>query len=485
MNYHISSLSFVGARLKTLFYNDLHGSTRNLKGFLDIQDDYNPDLTLCGGDMFADVGENNETVAEVLGKRTDAAVVGNHDLDGGNYLNLLIEKFKMVCKWLSTNIFYRAKTPLGESVKKSTIIEKNGEKYGIIGVSPFDYSKLAFQNSLTSFIGVKDLNETKKEVKAEVERFEKLKVNKIFLLAHTGEAYYDELAKISGIDVVIGGHDHIEVDRWETTERGEPVKVVATGRSGVHGFAENLDYVGKLDLEFDDNGVLIKDKCQSEFQKVESSGEINPKDVIYSFDVPIKPSNQLLENSETANIIADSNLWYVNKYSKSGGADFAFVNSGALRGLFDKDITKDDIQCVLPFVSTKLIKAPLTKKQIINTLEWCALSTTFKKIAPGLMQVSGMEYTINPDLSVSNVHILNENGTIKYNLDDFDDDSEFVAVYDNFLMTGVIGLSDLKKDGNNERVEYFNVSRQEVLLEYLRTLCPLKDFEKQRINILK
>ena len=39
-----------------------------------------------------------------------------------------------------------------------------------------------------------------------------------------------------------------------------------------------------------------------------------------------------------------------------------------------------------------------------------------------------------------------ENGDIKCNLADFPDDKEFEVVYDNYLMTGVAGLSDLKKD---------------------------------------
>ena len=141
-----------------------------------------------------------------------------------------------------------------------------------------------------------------------------------------------------------------------------------------------------------------------------------------------------------------------------------------------------DIQSVLPFISNTLIKTTLTKKQILETLEWGALSTSFPKVSPGIMQVSNMEYTINPDLTVSNVHILNDDGTIKYNLDNYDDDKKFLAVYDTFLATGVAGLTALTKIcENNPDVEMFGISRQNALKEYLSKAKNLMDYKKVRI----
>ena len=106
----------------------------------------------------------------------------------------------------------------------------------------------------------------------------------------------------------------------------------------------------------------------------------------------------------------------------------------------------------------------------------------FGKVSPGIMQVSGLEYTIEKDLSVSNIHILNQDGTIKYNLDDFDENDTFTCVYDVFLATGVAGLSALKKEQNDNTIEYFNISRQDVLIDYL-SKAEIFDYKNTRIHI--
>ena len=207
-------------------------------------------------------------------------------------------------------------------------------------------------------------------------------------------------------------------------------------------------------------------------------------ETIRTIESPLEKADALRGHSEIGNIVADSNLWYVNEHTNGQKADFAFVNPGAIRANLDNtNVTMDDIQSALPFVSSTLIKTSLTKKQILQTLEWCALSTSFPKVSPGIMQVSNMEYTINPDLSVSNVHILNDDGTIKYNLDNYNDDKAFVAVYDTFLATGVVGLTALTKAcENNPDVEVFSVSRQNALKEYLSKATNLMDYKNIRIK---
>jgi len=492
-----SSTNYTGTRINTIFYNDLHGSRKYLDSFLDAREKFYKEhkdeinLTLCGGDMFVDASPNNDTIAEKLGPVTDATSIGNHDLESGNYLAELINKFNLNGKFLSANLFYTTQTPLKKSITKSTIINQNGERIGIIGISPIELRKIMFIHKNTDFIKVKNFNQTIQSVRNEVKKLEAKKIDKIFLLAHTGNFskdgidYYKSLAKIGGIDVIIGGHDHVETDRWETSERGEPVKITATGRSNTHGFGKNLDIIGKLKLEFDKNGVLIKEQCQTTFEKLTPIRNKNEK-VIYKMKTPITEDNALTGYSPSSNIVADSNLWYANAHTKTYPADFALVNGGSIRDKFDNtDIIFSDIQNVVPFKTAKLIKTTLSKKQIINTLNWCCLSTSFGKITPGLMQVSGLEYSINPDLTVCDVHILNKDGSIKYNLDDFEDNDAFSAVYDVFLATGPAGLKDLKKDCENDpSIEIFDASRQDALLEYLTKCTDIKDYTTARINKL-
>lgn len=483
-------------KVNLIVYNDSHGSIKHIDSFITERDNFykqNQDgtnLTLCGGDLFLDESPNNEIVAAEIVKVTDAIAVGNHDVGAGNYLAKLIDKFNMQKKWHSINIGFEKETPLKEKIAKSSVIEKNGEKFGIIGVSPFDFGKNFFKNEKTDFIKMESLSKTIEAIKKEINKLKESGIKMIFLLAHTGELgsqgenYYEEFAKIGDIDVIIGGHDHKEVDKWATSTTGKPVKIIATGRSLQRDFGENLDVISKLNLEFDDNGVLVKEKSSSSFIALKE--DINskiPVEIVRKIDSALTKTDALRGHSEIGNLIADSNLWYVNLHTNGEKADFAFVNPGTIRANFDSpNITIEDIQSALPFISQTLIKTSLTKKQIKDTLEWCVKSTTLPKVSPGVMQVSNMEYTINPDLTVSNVHILNNDGTIKYYLDLCDDNKKFTAVYDTFLATGILGLTALAKNcENNPNVEIFGEPRQKVLKEYLLKVDKLMDYKKVRI----
>lgn len=497
INLLARNIFFSGKKVNVIYFNDMHGSTKNLTSFADAHDEFykkhkdEPNYTLCGGDMFLDTSKNNKTVASVMSKRIDAAAIGNHDLTSVQYFNNLLKQYGMKRKWLSANLYLDKSSNLKKDFNKSIIVEKEGTKIGVIGVSPLEYRDVIFLNDENRFVNVMPIDKTCETIKNEVSKLEKKGVNKIFLIAHTGEydknheeKYYEKFAKIGGIDVIIGGHDHLQVNKWLVSSRGEPVKVVSTGKSKYKNFGGNLDVYGILNLDFDDDGVLIRKDSKNKFvnlKTVHSDKNFSDK-ALYELEKPLKDSNSLLSHSETANLTADACLWYVNHNTKGPKADFAFVNGGTIRSCFDnKIVTADDIAGVVPFTTSTLIKAPLSKKQIINTLNWSALSTSFKKVSPGLMHTSGMEYTINPDLQVSDVHILNSDGTIKYNLDDFGDDDEFICVYDVFLATGPVGLKDLKTDcENNKNLEHFNVSRQFALEEYFKN-GQISDYTQKRI----
>lgn len=491
-------INFLGTKVNTLFYNDSHGSIAYIDSFLNAQKDFyknnqsTTNLTMSGGDVFITTNPNNETIAKKLCSKADAIGLGNHDIEGGEHLAHLIQKYALKGKMLASNLLFKRSCEMEREVCPSTIIEKNGEKFGVIGVSPFEFRELCFSTSENDFFEVKPLNETLKIVKDEVKKLQQQGINKIFLLAHTGQStdegidFYNEFASIDGIDVIIGGHDHLEVDRWAKSESGEPVKIVATGKALNNDFRENLNMYGILELDFDDDGVLIKQNTKTTFKtlkEVQEAPDTTP--IVATIAEPLMKGNILLGHSEVGNIVADSNLWYVNSRTKTKKADFAFVNAGTIRAnLNQREVSEKDIQEVVPFVSQKLIKTTLTKKQVIETLNWCAESSTFKKVTPGVMQVANMTYTINPDATVSDVKVLNDDGSVKYELDKLDDDFELTVVYDDFLATGVAGLSELVKDVEMDRnIEIYDVTRQGALKDYLIN-ATIRDCKTPRITNL-
>ena len=489
-------INFLGTRVNAVVYNDSHANINYVKSFISERNDYykkhkkDTNLTLCGGDIFVDKNPNNPLVAKTLGKVTDACAMGNHELESGNYIANIINKYMLKGKMLAANILFHEDSELKDAVSKSTIVEKNGEKFGVIGVAPMDFRKVCFTNMDNDFFDVKPYKQTLACVEREVKKLEAQGINKIFLLAHTGEFandgtdYYRNLARISGIDVIIGGHDHIQTDRWEETEIGEPVKIVATGKTPDNIFGQNLNMYGILEMDFDDDGVLIKDNTTTKFKKTRFSEKF-----IYPGVGVIKSTAKRgdikLGHSEVGNLVADSNLWYVNSLSKKDKADIAIVNPGNIRAdLKHRIVTTKDIQDVVPFTAQTLIKTKVTKKELMQTLKWCAKSTTFSRISPGALQVSGMSYKINPNMSISDVIIYNEDGSVKYNLDELDDNFELTMVYDDFLASGVEGLKHIKRDVKNEEiVTRYKCTRQQALTKYIKK-AKVKDFKTPRIENL-
>lgn len=504
-------VSFYGnSEINVLYFNDVHSKSKYVSSFktaVDVFDKQNEDkvsLKLAGGDVNMDKAlKPNMLILKLMDMiGLDASSVGNHDLEGGDYWLQAIKSISPKFKFLSSNMTFKKPTELQETVAKSMVIEKKGEKIGLVGVSPLDTKELVFSAPCNNYIDVMDFEQTLESVKTEVEKLEEQGIDKIFLLAHTGKSskngveYYEKLAQIGGIDVIIGGHDHKEFDLWYKTERGEPVKVVSVGKAEDKDIVgEDLDSFGVLKAIFDEDGVLIPYECENKVELTEKYPKdlsvieleeeyLNSSKVLSKSSSDMECHNRMTHEHPVADLAADAMLWLVNKDESTPKAQIALINSGTLRADFKKgDITVGMVRQALPFTSNTLIKTTLTKKQIIDALEWSAKSMTFAKIAPGLMQVGGMCYTINNDYKVQDVYLLNEDGSLGECLDDAPEDEEFVVAYDTFLQTGALGLESLKK-AQDDDVIYYPESRQDALIEYLESEFSSKPVEYNYGRIL-
>lgn len=265
-------------RVNVVHFNDMHENVENLDSFITGRDEFykkNPNgtnLTLAAGDIFNRFPQNERIVSNFVKYYVDATATGNRDLEKGKRLSKSIKKYGLEDKFVGTNVYYTDNNPLQNQIVKTKVV--NG--IGIIGLAPVDY-KARIKKNGNKGIKTEDLDSTIQTVTKEVNNFEKQGINKIFILAHTGEFsghsqfdrhdidYYKKLSEISGVDVIIGGHDHRQTDRWEVTKRGEPVKIVSTGANKNKNFGADLGSFGEMSLVFDKNGVLQKDKCKNEF----------------------------------------------------------------------------------------------------------------------------------------------------------------------------------------------------------------------------
>lgn len=269
-------------RVNVLHFNDIHENTENIDSFITARNEFynshpnDTNLTLAAGDMFNRFPQNERIVSNFIKDYVDASATGNRDLEKGKRFSKAMKKYGIEDKFIGTNVYYAGENRLKNQILKTKIV---GD-VGLIGLAPVDF-KIRIKKKSNENIKTQPLNETIDTIRQEVKNLESQGINKIFILAHTGELsghdpgeshdidYYKELSKIGGIDVIIGGHDHKKTNRWETTERNEPVKIVSTGRSKNDSFGANLDSFGELSLVFNKNGVLKKDSCKNEFHKTD------------------------------------------------------------------------------------------------------------------------------------------------------------------------------------------------------------------------
>ncbi|ORY68900.1 flagellar associated protein [Pseudomassariella vexata] len=205
--YHVdpSSAEPVGgvARFMTLIkqYRD----DETFKGQSDL-------LTFFSGDAFnpsleSSITKGDHMVPLLNSIGTDAAALGNHDLDFG------VRQFRHLaskCKfpWLIANVLDPAlgeNVPIGNAKRTHIITSSNGIKVGLIGLGEREW--LATINSLPPNLIYKSASNTAKEL---VPRLRAAGAEIIIALTHMREPNDNKLAENTDgiIDIILGGHDH-------------------------------------------------------------------------------------------------------------------------------------------------------------------------------------------------------------------------------------------------------------------------------------
>ncbi|XDG03813.1 hypothetical protein ABKA04_003428 [Annulohypoxylon sp. FPYF3050] len=169
-------------------------------------------VTLFSGDAFnpsleSSVTKGDHMVPLLNNIGTDAAALGNHDLDFG------VRQFRHLsskCKfpWLIANVLDPAlgdSVPIGNCKKTHLITTSNGIKIGLLGLGEREW--LATINSLPPDLIYKSATETAKELVPQL-RAEGADI--VIALTHMREPNDNKLAEQTDgiIDIILGGHDH-------------------------------------------------------------------------------------------------------------------------------------------------------------------------------------------------------------------------------------------------------------------------------------
>lgn len=200
----------------------------------------------------------------------DAFTLGNHEFDKGDSgLKAFIDRLHAgSCQTpvLSANVQFGANSALNPSrapglVRPSTVVERGGQKIGIVGLTIAGKTKASSSpDADTTF------EDEAVAAQREIDRLRSQGINKIIVMSHIGYQYDQEvIAKLSGVDVVVGGDSHtlLGPDALRTTGVGTPGGAYPTRLADKDGknvcLVQAWEYaqvVGELKVSFDAKGEV-------------------------------------------------------------------------------------------------------------------------------------------------------------------------------------------------------------------------------------
>lgn len=385
--------------LTVMHQNDIHANLDNMPKTVtavkEIRAENENALYVNAGDSFSGTLYFNEfegaadiAMLNLLG--VDAFTLGNHEFDlgaspaGHDALVKFIKDANFPVLTANVDFSKDAKfdglftdgvTENAEAghVYSAIVKEVDGEKVGIFGLTTAETADISSPGSI-AFENY--IEEAQKAVAA----LEAQGINKIIALTHLGyddNATVDndqELAKhVDGIDLIVGGHSHTQLEE-ATVVAGEDKDATLI----VQAYQYN-DYLGTVDVAFDENGAVIVEESASALIAVkdyeadaEAAAVLAPYaakiEEVRTAPIGIDAAEALtnprasdegneagisVRNSETAlgNYITEGMLEKAKQLNPN--VIMAFQNGGGIRASIDAgEITVGEVITVLPFGNT-------------------------------------------------------------------------------------------------------------------------------------
>ncbi len=459
----LAALSLGGAAATHIIIfhtNDIHGhvlpenDVGGLAMIASIVKQQQPDLLLDAGDMFTGTllsdtyyGEPVMALMNRMGYRV--SVLGNHEFDYGlDMLRLRVRQARFPV--LSANV----RLPIDE-VEKSTVIRVKGIRFGIVGLTTEETPITTHPKNLKN-VEIIDL------VKALEQTLPGLRTQSDLIVAVAHVTPEEELRiarAFPEIRIIISGHTHSPLP---APILEKDTLIVRTGS-----FAQ---YVGRIDLDFEDNTVrglsekLIEVKGvppdPDALKAVESyrtkiDDRINA--VLGSSTAPMLKT--VSDESPLFNLVADA-------FRSRTGTQIALTNPGGIRtNLPAGPITYGKIFEILPFENT-LVTMRVTGSQLKNSL------------AVDITAVSGLNVVFDSRKPKNQrlVSVTLPDGT------PISDDATYTVTVNDFMEAGGDGYSEFMHGAN---VVDTGIRLRDIVSDYIssrKTVSPLID---GRVQVLK
>ncbi|MGL6208680.1 MAG: bifunctional metallophosphatase/5'-nucleotidase [Paracoccaceae bacterium] len=411
----------------------------------------------------------------------EAMAVGNHEFDNGpEALRAFADKVTFPI--LMANADISGEPLLAGEILKSTVIEKNGQKLGLIGLTPQNNPELASPGPRVIF------TDPAGAVQQEVDMLTEAGVNKIIVLSHSGYDVDLKLAEaVTGVDVIVGGHTHTLLSNVAEGAAGPyPTMVGKTAIVSSYAYGK---YLGELNVVFDDAGevvtavgepVLIDGTVAEDaaalarVTELAIPLEIVRNKVVSESTAAIDGSRETCRTGECSmgNLVADAML----ARAAEQGITIAIQNGGGVRASIDAGpVTMGEVLTVLPFQNT-LSTYEATGAQIVAALE-----NGVSEVADGggrFPQVAGLKFTFDAAAAVgsrvSDVMVAEGGAFVA-----IDPAKTYLMVSNNFVRRGGDGY---KMFADAPNAYDYGPDLADVVAEYLAEVGPYTPYTDGRIT---
>lgn len=389
------------AMIDILTVNDFHGrllagddqpGAASLVGALRTLQENNPQGTvvLAAGDMVngtieADWLDGQPVVAMLQRADTAAMALGNHEF---NWSAERLTKLSQAIPFVAANVVEKASGQCPAFIKPYIILERNGLKIGVIGVSTPESAFKAHPREVGRYRFL-DPVESARQAAGEL----KGKVDLIILLTHLGSDVDSrgkligealplvQAAKEMGVAAVVTGHSH---KRVAVEENG--VQVVQAGYYG--------QAIGKISLLYSRVEKKVISSSSTVLNVAETGYPSDKKTAELMDSVDRQVASMRSEVLTTSGPVLTHDRWqlsplgcYVTDVLRAAfKADVALVGGGSIRdNLNGRRVTAGDLYRVLPF-DDRVETGRLSGRDIREILEYGLFNTEV-----GILQFSGVK----------------------------------------------------------------------------------------------
>lgn len=463
------------------------GSARLVTAVAEARARANNSILVDGGDQFQGTlfytYYKGKAAAEMMNKLGyDGMTVGNHEFDDGpEVLRGFMDAVNFPV--LMSNADVSKEELLADTLMKSTVIERGGEKIGMIGLTPEDTSELASPGPNVTF------SDPVAAVQGEVDKLTEMGVNKIIVLSHSGMAVDKRVAaETTGVDVIVGGHDNTYLSNTSDRAKG-PYPTMVGNTAIVQAYAYGK-FLGELNVTFNDAGEIVEAVGEPIIMDASVVEDADTKARIGEMAAPLEEIRQKVVASAADAILGDREVCRVQECAMGNlvadamldrvadqGVTIAIANSGGLRASIDAgDVTMGEVLTVLPFQNT-LSTFEVSGQTVIDALENGV--SQVEEVKGRFPQVAGLKFTWDPSVApnegrITEVLVMHNGAWAP-----IDPAANYLLVSNNYVRGGGDGYKMFRSAAN---AYDYGPDLADVTAEYMAKNAPYAPYTDGRIS---